>query len=293
MAARKVRDDGIHILIDLAGHTAQSRLDIFAMRAAPVQMSWLGYFNTTGLPAIDYLISDPVSSPPGDSQRFTETVLRLPQVRLCYQAPDYAPPPSPAPATRNGFITFGTFNQVSKINDAVVALWSKILHVIPDSRLLLKSRSFDEAAMQARIARKFAAHGIPSDRLLLRTHSRHAQMLAEYGDIDIALDTFPFNGGVTTCEALWQGVPVLALRGHSLIGRQSASFLAAMRMDDWIAYDEADYLAKAISHGSDFDRLVQLRTGLRQHMQDSPVCDAASFTRALEDLYASALNGVV
>jgi predicted O-linked N-acetylglucosamine transferase (SPINDLY family) len=286
--AQQIRDDGIDILIDLAGHTAHNRLDVFAERAAPVQMTWLGYFNTTGMHAVDYLVSDPVSSPLDDRQRFAETVLRMPQVRLCYRAPDYAPEPSTPPAMRNGYITFGSFNLLTKVNDDVIALWSRILHAVPDSRLLLKSRNFNEPAMQTRIAEQFRRHGIAPERLMLRTHTPHAEMLAEYADMDIALDPFPFNGGLTTCEALWQGVPVLTLRGEALIERQSASFLGTLGMEDWIAESKDDYLERAQRHAADVVALTALRTGLRAKMLASPVCDARRFAGDFEALLLSA-----
>ncbi|MGZ5817241.1 MAG: O-linked N-acetylglucosamine transferase family protein [Burkholderiaceae bacterium] len=286
-AAQQIRNDDINILIDLAGHTAHNRLDIFALRPAPVQLSWLGYFNTTGLASVDYLLSDPVSSPHDDRQRFSETVLRMPHVRLCYQAPDHAPEPAITPALRNGHITFGSFNLLTKLNGDVIASWAQILNAIPDSRLLLKSRSFSEPAMQTRFIEDFKCHGIARERLILRTHSPHAEMLAEYADMDIALDPFPFNGGLTTCEALWQGVPALALRGSALIGRQSASFLAALEMDDWIAESQQDYVDRAIRHASDLVALAKIRTDLREHMRRSPICDASKFTRDYENLLMS------
>ncbi|MGZ3238893.1 MAG: O-linked N-acetylglucosamine transferase family protein [Burkholderiaceae bacterium] len=286
-AAQQIRADGIDILIDLAGHTAHNRLDVFALRPAPVQLSWLGYFNTTGLQSMDYLVSDPVSSPLDDLQRFSETVLRLPHVRLCYQAPAYAPESSALPAQRNGHITFGSFNLLTKLNDDVIALWSRIMTAVPDSRLLLKSRSFVEPAMQERFIEKFSRHGIARERLILRNHSPHVDMLAEYADMDIALDPFPFNGGLTTCEALWQGVPVLALRGEALIGRQSASFLAALGMDDWIAESKQDYIDRAVKHASNLAVLTKVRAELRERMRRSPICDADRFTRDLEALLLS------
>lgn len=283
-AAQKIREDGIDILIDLAGHTAHSRLDVFALRPAPVQLSWLGYFNTTGLPSIDYLVSDPVSSPLDDAQRFSETLLRMPHVRLCYQAAAYAPQPSALPALHNGYVTFGSFNLLTKLNSAVIAVWSRILTAVPESRLLLKSRCFGEPALCERFIEQFARHGIVRERLILRRHSPHAEMLGEYAGIDIALDPFPFNGGITTCEALWQGVPVLALRGESMIGRQSASFLHALKMDEWIATSQQDYIDRAVTHASSLDALARLRASLREAMRNSPVCDASRFTRDFESL---------
>lgn len=161
---------------------------------------------------------------------------------------------------------------------------------MPDSRLLLKSRIFNEQAMLSRITEQFGRHGIVPERLMLRTHSPHADMLAEYADMDIALDPFPFNGGLTTCEALWQGVPVLTLQGDALIGRQSASFLAALDMQDWIVPDADEYVARAAAYAKNLDALATLRENLREKMRSSPICDAPTFTRAFENLLISAFS---
>ena len=284
-AARMIQADGIDILVDLSGHTRENRLPMFACKPAPIQVSWLGYFNTTGLSAINYLISDPVSSPPEDTQAFVETLLRLPHSRLCYQAPEYAPPVASLPARANYCVTIGTFNKLAKLNDDVVSLWSDVLRSIPGSRLLLKARAFGDDTERRNFEDRFSANGIAADRLMLRPHSPHASMLAEYADIDIALDPFPFSGGLTTCEALWQGVPVVTLRGNSLVSRQSASFLTELGLGDWIADSREDYLARATRMAGDLDSLAHLRAGLRERMKASPVCDSAGFTRDLERLY--------
>jgi len=284
-AAQLVRRDGIDILIDLSGHTRGNRLTMFALKPAPIQTSWLGYFNTTGLAAIDYLISDPMSSPPNDAQPFTETVLRLPSVRLCYAPPSYAPDVAMLPARGAGCVTFGTFNKLAKINDSVIGLWATIMNRVPRSRLLLKAHAFNETATCERFRELFAAHGVGAERLLLRPNSPHAEMLAEYGDMDIALDPFPFTGGLTTCEALWQGVPVLTLRGETLVARQSSSILAAIGLADWMAEGPGDYAEKATRFARDTDGLARLRASLRRRMACSPVCRAATFTRDLEHLY--------
>lgn len=287
-AAQLVRRDGIDVLVDLSGHTRDNRLTMFALKPAPVQVSWLGYFNTTGLREIDYLITDPISSPPGDAQPFTESLLRMPSVRLCYEPPSYAPEVGPLPALTAGCVTFGTFNKLVKLNDSVIALWAAVLAAIPNSRLVLKAQAFNEAVSQDRYREVFQAHGIGAERLLLRPNSPHTQMLDEYGEIDIALDPFPFTGGLTTCEALWQGVPVLTLRGDSMVSRQSASILTAIGLTDWIAESAVEYEAKAIRFARNTDALAKLRATLRQRMARSPVCDARSFTRNLEHLYRNA-----
>ena len=182
-------------------------------------------------------------------------------------------------------MTFGTFNKLAKLNDDVVSLWSDVLRSIPGSRLLLKARAFGDDTERRNFEDRFSANGIAADRLMLRPHSPHASMLAEYADIDIALDPFPFSGGLTTCEALWQGVPVVTLRGNSLVSRQSASFLTELGLGDWIADSREDYLARATRMAGDLDSLAHLRAGLRERMKASPVCDSAGFTRDLERLY--------
>ena len=284
-AVSLVQSDAIDILIDLSGHTRDNRLPMFAYKPAPLQVSWLGYFNTTGLSTIDYLISDPVLSPPDSMQPFSETVVRLPHTRLCYQPPAYAPDVAPLPARAKTFITFGTFNKLAKLNDLVLSLWANVLRGVPGSRLLLKARAFADEAVQQAYRERFGKLGIAAERLLLRPYSAHADMLAEYADIDIALDPSPFSGGLTTCEALWQGVPVLTLRGESLVARQSASFLTALGLDDWIADSQRDYVARATRRAGDLESLASLRATLRERMRSSPMCDATAFTRDLERVY--------
>ncbi|HEY8102493.1 MAG TPA: tetratricopeptide repeat protein [Burkholderiaceae bacterium] len=289
-AAELVRQDGIDILIDLSGHTAGNRLDVFIRKPAPIQISWLGYGNTTGMARMDYVISDPVSSPADDQQRFSEKLLRLPQVRLCYRAPDYLPDVASLPSMANGFITFGCFNNINKLNSHVLTLWAQILSRLPHSVLRLKSKYFIDPATCERFQQFFAMHNIAPIRLHLSQQSSHRQMLEEYAEIDIALDPFPYSGGTTTCEALCCGVPVLTLRGDCMYGRQSASFLSAAQLDDWIAETEADYVDKALAFASDQSGLAQLRSQLRRRMNDSPVADAANFTRNFEALLLQTLE---
>lgn len=282
-----IRADEIDILVDLAGHTSENRLPLFARRWAPVQMTWLGYFDTTGLSTVDYLVTDPVSSPKDSDQPFTERLLRLPHVRLCYQPPLSAPPVAPLPSLASVF-TFGCFNNFAKLSEEALSLWARILRGAPDSRLLLKAAALGNADVRERVVRFFEERGIAPERLILRGISPFPAMLEEYGEVDVALDPFPFTGGLTTCEALWQGVPVLTLAGDSLISRQSASFLHALGMEDWIAPSLEAYERKAIALASNPAPLAPLRTELRPRMAVSPICDRVAFTRALEALYRQA-----
>lgn len=284
-ASALVRQDGIDILVDLAGHTERNRLFLFARHPAPVQASWIGYFNTTGLPAMDYFISDGFSSPPGQEKLFAEKLIRLPHSRFCYRPPDYAPEVADPPSMANGRITFGSFNNLAKLNGEVISLWAEILSALPDSRLLLKSLALGDPDTRERYLALFASHGIQPERISLSEHSPHAEMLAEYGKIDIALDPFPFTGGLTTCEALWMGVPLVTLAGETLVGRQSASLLSNLGKSEWIAESPRRYIEIALSLAATPADLLELRRGLRGQMAASPLCDADAFTRGLETAY--------
>ena len=239
--------------------------------------TWLDYFDTTGLDAVDYLVGDPVSTPLGGPQRFSESVVRIDPCRLCYAPPDYAPAAAAPPCVRNGHVTFGSFNRIPKLAPPVIALWSRILDAVPGSRLVLKNAALVDARTRERLLGLFGEHGVGRERIELRADSPHADMLGEYGDIDIALDPFPYNGGLTTCEALWMGVPVLALMGGSMISRQSASLLAAAGLDDWIASDEDDLIRRAVRWSRDTASLAALRPGMRERLLASPLLDARGF----------------
>lgn len=282
-----VQSDEIDVLVDLSGHTAGNRLGVFAHAPAPVQLSWLGYFDTTGLPTMDYLVSDAYSTPPQSQPLFVEKLWCLPEVRFCYLAPDYAPPPAAAPCLKNGYVTFGSFNRLEKLNERVLRLWAAILAALPESRLLLKAKAFDDAGGRRAWLARFAAHGVTEERLILRGHSDHPAMLAEYAQIDVALDVFPFTGGLTTLEALWMGVPVVTLAGTTLLARQSASFLHAIGRDEWIAEDEQRYVEIASALARDCARLQTARAALRERMRSSPLCDAKRFCRQLEAAFAA------
>lgn len=286
--ARRIRGDEIDILIDLAGHSARNRLPMFAWKPAPVQVSWLGYFATAGVAAIDYLIADPWTLPETEEVHFSETIWRLPETRLCFTPPEVALEVGPLPALTNGYLTFGCFNNLTKMSDAVVALWARVLACVPGSRLFLKAKQLGEASAPPSVRARFAAHGIDPDRLILEGASPRADYLAAYRRVDIALDPFPYTGGTTSAEGLWMGVPVLTLAGESLLSRQGVGLLMNAGLPEWIAADADDYVARAVSHASAVRPLSALRNGLRQQVLASPLFDAPRFAAHLE----AALRGM-
>jgi predicted O-linked N-acetylglucosamine transferase (SPINDLY family) len=288
-AAQKIHADGIDILIDLAGHTAESRLPVFAWKPAPVQVSWLGYFASTGVPGIDYLLADKISVPESDRPYFTETIWHLPDTRLCFTPPDMPDAAAqltstPLPALRNdkGHITFGCFQSMAKINDAVLKVWGQIFQALPQARLRLQNKQMSCPALRETLMQRLAQAGIAADRITLTGQVPRTQYLAAHAEVDMILDTFPYPGGTTTCEALTMGVPTLTLAGTTLLARQGASLLACAGLTGWIADNLDDYVAKALAHAGDLARLVQLRAGLRQQALASPLFDAARFAVALE-----------
>lgn len=296
-AARRIRDDGIQILIDLSGHTSNNRLPVFAWKPAPVQVSWLGYFASTGVPGMDYLLADKTSVPESHRAHFTETVWYLPDTRLCFTPPTPREQlkPTPLPALRNGYITFGCFQNLSKINDGLLAVWGRIFKAVPQARLRVQCKQLDGVAARDNLQRRLSAVGIPSERVKLEGPVSRPEYLAAHAEVDAILDTFPYPGGTTTCEALWMGVPTLTLAGNTLLARQGASLLACAGLQDWVANDEAEYIAKAAALPSDLDRLAQLRAGLRDQVLASPLFDAPRFTAnletALREMWQSYLGG--
>ena len=280
--AQKVYADAPHILIDLGGLNANNRLPVFAWKPAPVQVNWLGYWASTGLAAVDYILGDPYSIPAQDCTHFCERPWRLPATRLCFTPPQEAVSCAELPASTNGYITFGCFNNPSKMNDAVVVLWAQILQRVPNSRLTLKAKLFEDASVVAAISERFAAQGIAAQRLNLLGASPRAEYLAAFNDIDIALDPFPYTGGTTSVEGLWMGVPLLTRRGDRLVARQGESILHNIGLVDWIADDDDEYVERAVAHAADLQRLAQLRSELRARLLASPLCDAESFARHFE-----------
>jgi predicted O-linked N-acetylglucosamine transferase (SPINDLY family) len=281
--AAGIRADGIDILVDLAGHLGNRRLGLFARRPAPVQATWLGYPGTTGLDAIDWRITDAHADPPGQADAdHTERLLRLPGAFLCYRPPTDAPPVGPIPSAA-GPVTFGSFNNLPKLTEVTVALWAGILAALPGSRLLLKSASLADPETCGRYRDLFAAQGIASDRIeMVPWVPDSTGHLGLYGRIDIALDTFPYHGTTTTCEALWMGVPVVTLAGQRHAARVGASILQAAGLGELVAAAPEDYVRIAVTLAADRARLAELRSGLRQRMAASALCDAAGFARNFE-----------
>ncbi|WP_338440150.1 tetratricopeptide repeat protein [uncultured Aquabacterium sp.] len=286
--AERIRADGIDILIDLSGHTAHNRLPMFALKPAPVQLSWLGYFATTGLAEMDHLLADPVCLPPELEGHFTEHIWRLPETRLCFTPPQDDVPVAPLPALKHGGITFGCFNNLSKVHEGVVTLWCRILQAVPNSRLLLKAPQLASAQVRQAMQARFRAHGVSGERLLLQTPSTRTEYLQAYAQVDIALDPFPFTGGTTSAEGLWMGVPVLTLAGQSLIARQGVGLMVNAGLPDWVADTPDDCVAKAVAHTADLAKLATLRSGLRAQLMRSPLFDAQRFAHHLD----AALRGM-
>ena len=281
-AARLIHADGVHVLFDLSGHTAGTRLPVFLRRPAPIQVSWLGYSATTGIAEMDYLLGDSHVVPAGEEAHFSETVWRLPDSYLCFTPPDATPEAGPPPVLSSGRITFGSRNNLAKMTDDVVALWARVLEAVPGSRLLLKAKQLGDAAVRDITRRRFAARAIASERLILEGHAPRASHLAAYHRIDIALDPFPYNGTTTSVEALWMGVPVIVRRGDRFISRVGESIVRSVGLTGWIAGDDDEYVAKAMAHAANPEALAGLRAGLRQRMLASPLLDAPRFARNFE-----------
>ena len=287
-AASKIHDDGIQILIDLAGHTADNRLPVMARKPAPVQVAWLGYFASTGVAAIDYILADDQVLPVGEESHFVETPWRLPDCYLCFTAPRDPIAVNRLPLLSNGYVTFGCFNKLNKMNDAVVALWARVLHAVPGSRLVLKAKELTDVSARDLTQARFAAWGIAPQRIVMEGFSVRASYLENYHRVDIALDPFPYPGGTTTVEALWMGVPVLSRRGSRFLSHAGESLLKTAGLPEWIAADDEDYVRRAQAYAADVTSLAELRAGLRDQLLASPLCDAPRFAANL----GQALNGM-
>lgn len=283
--AARVQELGIDVLVDLAGHTLGGRPGLFARRVAPLQLAWLGYFASTGLSGIDGVVLGAGMADRGAAAWYVEPVLAIERLHFAYAPPDVAPEPAPCPSLQRGAVTFGCFNNAAKLCDDVVACWSAVLQAVPDSRLVLKWRSWAEPAFAAHTRQRFAAHGVDPERIEPRGASPHAEMLAQYGDIDIALDPFPFSGALTTLEALWMGVPVVTLPWLRPVSRQTEALLAAVDLHDLVARTPRQVVEIAARLAADVPRRAALRTALRGRMRAGPLGDGASLARCLEALF--------
>lgn len=279
-AARQIAGDGIDILFDLSGHTGKNRLGIFAIRAAPVQVSWLGYWASTGVENMDCILADPTCVPVEEERFFTERVIRMPVTRLCFgESLADAPKAAPSPWASNGFITFGCFQSLHKVSADVLLAWSRILQDNPTSRLLLRNMQFSDAGVRKTTQERFEAAGLPADRLqLLPPLSREGYLLG-YAEIDACLDTFPFPGGTTTCDAMWMGVPTISVRGHNMISRQGEAMLLAAGLGEWVVADTEAYVERAAELCRSAHTLPELRKGMRAKVRSSALFDSQRFAR--------------
>ena len=282
---RQIIEDGIDILVDLSGHTGGNRLRIFTLKPAPVQISWLGYWDSSGLSSMDYYLTDGLTTPQELDQFFSEEVIRLSRTRFCYTPPDYSPAIAPPPAVKRKSITLGSFNNLIKVTPKTISMWAEILNSVQDSRLILKWKTFRDQEEQERIWQAFEYQGVDRERIELRPDSFHSEMLQEYKDVDIALDPFPFTGALTTCEALWMGVPVVTMCGSRMVSRQSYSMLCNLGLEDFVARNKDEYVQIVKELSQDTDYLSRLRSTMRERMRSSPLMDYENMTRALETLF--------
>ncbi|MFT4173946.1 MAG: tetratricopeptide repeat protein [Rhodocyclaceae bacterium] len=283
--ARMIDEDEIDILVDLIGHTSYNRRQLFARRAAPVQACFLGYPCSTGLPNMDWILADPEVAPEEEESLYSERVARLPHCVFCYAPTVDYPFPEFAPERAERPLVLGSFNNISKLTPKTIALWGKVLEAVPDARLVLKAPSFLDTGAVARFSQLFRDVGVTPDRLSFRGPTGLSEMMSEYGEIDIALDTAPYTGGTTTYQALWMGAPVVTLRGHGFCQRMGSSIVKAIGHPEWIADDEAQYVDVVRRLAADRAGLLDAKRTLRERMQASPALDIDRYVRDMEGIY--------
>jgi protein O-GlcNAc transferase len=283
-AAQLIRTDAIDILIDCTGHMGDNRLPLFARKSAPVQVSWIGYPNSTGLPTIDFRFADKTTDPPDEEHLYSEKLVYLENGFCCFEPPQNAPAVTSLPAARTGAITFGSLHNVARLNNEVISLWSMTLKQIPRSNLFIFRTTLNDEII-SRITQAFAAQGIDAARVTFAKKLPPGGHLAVYDQIDIALDTFPWSGHTTACQALWMGVPVITLKGNRHAGRMVASVLTQVGLADTIAETPDAFISIAKSLSSDLSRLGNLRAALRERMQASRLCDGSAFANIVEREY--------
>jgi predicted O-linked N-acetylglucosamine transferase (SPINDLY family) len=288
--AKRIDADGIDLLLDLAGHTGQQRMSLFAKRVAPVQATYLGYPGSTGVPNMDWVLGDEVVTPVGSESLCSERIARLPGMVFCF-APevDYPYPAFPRELTQRP-LTFGSFNNVPKLTPRTLALWSQILKAVPDSRLLLKAPSFSDSGAVRLFGERLQKLGVDLARVEFRGPTGLTEMMAEYADIDIALDPVPYNGGTTSLQAMWMGVPVVTQRGHNFVSRMGASFMTAAGLPEWVADDDEGYVRVAVQMAQDRAALLALKRGLRDRLKARRGWDVVAHTRAMETAFVEMVN---
>ncbi len=281
-----VRQDQIDILVDLAGHTAGNRLLVFARKPAPVQVTYLGYVDTTGLSTMDFRLTDAHADPPGATDHlYSERLIRLPETFACYRPSEASPPVGPLPALTRGYVTFASFHALSKLNDPLLECWAKLLLEVPNSRLMFVAAGLGEASCRNRLSDFFAGKGVSSERLEFRGRQLLPEYLALHHEVDVVLDSYPYSGHTIACAALWMGVPVITLAGDRYCSRMVASVLANLGRAEWIARTPGEYVKIARELAGDPTRLAQMRSALREQMRTSPVMDGTRFARAVEQAY--------
>lgn len=278
--AELIVSDKIDVLIDLSGHAPHNRLPVFSQKPAPLQVAWGDYVDTRGLASIDVLIGDAVHTPTEEQNRYVERLLHMPTDYICYEPPSYLPPASLAPADRTGCVTFGTFSELTKIQPETIRLWAQVLKANPDSQFFANGYLLADEAQQGRLFSAFMDHGINSDRIRIGTGGEHANFLEQYDQVDVILDTWPYSGGLTTCEALVMGVPVVTLTGDRFSGRHATAHLRAAGFPDWAAEDEAAFVQIASRFCEDLSKLSPLRRDIRKQTLASPLCDVGAFSDA-------------
>ena len=284
---RTLRADKLDIIVELTGHSDHHRLTVLARRVAPIQVTYLGYPNTTGVPAIDYRITDGRADPPGESDRLhVEKLVRLPETFLCYSPPTVKLETSAAPVHRNGHVTFASFNNFAKLSPLTIRLWSRVLASAPNSRLLIKTRGLQDPGLRALLLERFLKQGVDGDRIkLMPPILDQREHLQTYSQVDVALDPFPYHGTTTTMEALWMGVPVVTLEGDRHAARVGASILSCLGLGELVAHNEDEYVRIATRLAAPDSRLDVLRRSLRSRLSESPLTDGARFTTHLEQAY--------
>jgi len=279
----QIRKDGIHILFDLSGHTAKNKLPIFINKPAPIQVSWAGYNGSTGIPEIDYLIGDPIVTPNSENNYYTEKIFQLPNIWVCFSPPDFEVNLDKLPMIKNKYVTFGCFNNLSKINDKVIALWSRILKEIPKSKIFLKTKELNDSYLKKKIIDSFKKNNINSDSLILEGSSPRKELLDCYNKIDIALDPFPYSGNATSFEAIWMGVPILTKKGSAFISHTTESINHNCKMSEWNADDDNDYVKKAIKFSANMEQLSEIKKNLRLTALKSPLFNSSLFAEQLNN----------
>jgi predicted O-linked N-acetylglucosamine transferase (SPINDLY family) len=284
--AALIRKDRVAILVDLSGHTADDRLGVFARKPAAIQITWNGYANTTGMSAVDYRITDAYADPPGMTEHLhTEKLLRMPDIYMPCARPEEDLAAGPCPFSSRGYITFGSFNAISKLRPRMISIWGSILKRVPSARLLMMT--VPQGRTRLRLLKQFEECGVDSRRIDMRGRLSHREFLAAFREADIALDTFPFHGTTTTAHTLWMGLPVVTLAGASHVSRVGVSMLSNVGLNSCIAGDESQYIELGVKLANDPERLTMLRQTLRGRMLHSPNMDGARFTGFLENTYVS------